>query len=168
MVHGDYENVIFCLSIKIFHQYIFHLTSFSLWAAIFLLPWLPKLCSATLMFFSSRLWERFVFFAANELFLFLKKNIVSEYWLFCGRFIAFTLDLWDLCLLSFIGKQWQFAGRTILRERLIPSSRAHKPDMQRDTRFSIDMINIHECYREFFIEIQERLTTVRFSLPHAC
>ena len=54
--HGNYENVNFYLLIKIFHQYIFHLPSFSLWAATFLLPWfgkwhnhkLTKLCSATL------------------------------------------------------------------------------------------------------------------------
>ena len=67
--------------------------------------------------FPSRLWERFVFFAANELFLFLKKNTFHEYWLFCSRFIAFTLDLWDLCLLFFIGKQWQVEGCTILSLR---------------------------------------------------
>ena len=36
--HGNYENVIFYLSIKIFHQCIFHLPNFSLWAATFLLP----------------------------------------------------------------------------------------------------------------------------------
>ena len=36
--HGNYENVKFYLSIKIFHQCIFHLPSFSLWAASFLLP----------------------------------------------------------------------------------------------------------------------------------
>ena len=30
------------LSIKIFHQYIFHLPSFCLWAATFLLPWFGK------------------------------------------------------------------------------------------------------------------------------
>ena len=54
--HGNYENVKFYLSIKIFHQYIFHLPSFSSWAATFLLPsfgkWhthkLSKLCSTTL------------------------------------------------------------------------------------------------------------------------
>ena len=56
--HGNYKNVKFYLSIKIFRQYIFHLPSFSLWAATVLLPWfgkwqldthkLPKLCSATL------------------------------------------------------------------------------------------------------------------------
>ena len=53
--HGNYKNVKFYLSIKIFPQYIFHLPSFSLWAATFLLPWfgkwhthkLPKLCSPT-------------------------------------------------------------------------------------------------------------------------
>ena len=38
----NYENVKFYLSIKIFHQYIFHLPSFSLWAATFLLPWFGK------------------------------------------------------------------------------------------------------------------------------
>ena len=32
----------FYLSIKIFHQYIFHLPSFSLWAATFLLSWFGK------------------------------------------------------------------------------------------------------------------------------
>ena len=56
--HGNYDYVKFYLSIKNFHQYIFHLPSFSLWAATFLLPWLgkwhithklPKLCSATLI-----------------------------------------------------------------------------------------------------------------------
>ena len=41
--HGNYENVKFYLSIKIFHQYIFHLPlSFSLWAATLLLPWFGK------------------------------------------------------------------------------------------------------------------------------
>ena len=40
--HGNYENVKFYRSIKIFHQYIFHLPSFSLWAATFLLPWFGK------------------------------------------------------------------------------------------------------------------------------
>ena len=41
--HGNYENVKYYLSIKIFHQYIFHLPSFSLWAATFLLSWFGKL-----------------------------------------------------------------------------------------------------------------------------
>ena len=36
--HGNYENVKFYLSVKIFRQYIFHLPSFSSWAATFLLP----------------------------------------------------------------------------------------------------------------------------------
>ena len=40
--HGNYENVKFYLSIKIFYQCIFHLPSFSLWAATFLLPWLAN------------------------------------------------------------------------------------------------------------------------------
>ena len=40
--HGNYDNVNFYLSIKIFHQYIFHLPSFSFWAATFLLPWFGK------------------------------------------------------------------------------------------------------------------------------
>lgn len=39
---GNYKNVKFYMSIKIFHQYIFHLPSFSLWAATFLLPWFGK------------------------------------------------------------------------------------------------------------------------------
>ena len=40
--HGNHKNVDFYLSIKIFHQYIFHLQSFSLWAATLLLPWFSK------------------------------------------------------------------------------------------------------------------------------
>ena len=36
--HGNYENAKFYLSIKIFHQYIFHLPSFSLLDATLLLP----------------------------------------------------------------------------------------------------------------------------------
>ena len=40
--HGNYENIKFYLSIKIFDHYIFHLPSFSLWAATFLLPWFGK------------------------------------------------------------------------------------------------------------------------------
>ena len=40
--HWNYENVKFNLSIKIFHQYNFHLPSFSLWPATFLLPWFGK------------------------------------------------------------------------------------------------------------------------------
>ena len=40
--HGNYENLKFYVSIKIFHQYIFQLPSFSLWAATFLLPWFGK------------------------------------------------------------------------------------------------------------------------------
>ena len=46
--HGNCENVKFYLPIKIFYQYIFHLPSFSLWAATFFLPWFGKwhnLCS---------------------------------------------------------------------------------------------------------------------------
>ena len=50
--HGNYKNVKFYLSIKIFHQYIFQLVSGNLSLAII---WqmtythkLPKLCSATL------------------------------------------------------------------------------------------------------------------------
>ena len=40
--HGNHENVTFDLSVKLFHQYIFYLPSFSLWAATFLLPWFGK------------------------------------------------------------------------------------------------------------------------------
>ena len=40
--HGNCENVKFHLSIKICHQYIFHLPSSSLWAAAFFLPWFGK------------------------------------------------------------------------------------------------------------------------------
>ena len=40
--HGNYENIKFYQSLKIFYQYIFHLQSFSLWAATFLLPWFGK------------------------------------------------------------------------------------------------------------------------------
>ena len=54
--HRSNDDVTFYLSIKIFQQYVFHLPSFSLWAATFPFPWfvmtythkLPKLCSATL------------------------------------------------------------------------------------------------------------------------
>ena len=42
MFHGNDETVTFYLSIKIFYQYIFHLPTFSLWAATFLLPWFDK------------------------------------------------------------------------------------------------------------------------------
>ena len=40
--YRNYENATFDLSIKIFHRYIFHLPSFSVWAATFLMPWFGK------------------------------------------------------------------------------------------------------------------------------
>ena len=40
--HGNHENVTFDLSVKLFHQYIFYLPRFSLWAATFLLLWFGK------------------------------------------------------------------------------------------------------------------------------
>ena len=40
--HGNFENVKFYQSIKIYHQYIFHMPSFSLWAATFFLSWLAN------------------------------------------------------------------------------------------------------------------------------
>ena len=38
----SFVHINFYLSVKIFHQYIFYLPSFSLWAATFLLPWFGK------------------------------------------------------------------------------------------------------------------------------
>ena len=40
--NGNYENVTFDLSVKLFQQYSFYLPSFSLWPATFLLPWFGK------------------------------------------------------------------------------------------------------------------------------